>query len=211
MVFQKVKKIIARTIGISSSVPKSTRGKIEKNMDTKITSLSVVRSPVQSFIHKFLNVITLGDWNKKLKELGYDKLFHVKLIINGEYALEKRPSVYFGSVRHEKDEEQLNIPVKKDITIGQLIQTAQSKMGNKFTDYDAFDNNCQAFIKGILSTNGLYNSSINSFLFQDLKKLISGLPGYTDKIAKAVTDVAGGVNEALSETTGQELRLGGII
>jgi hypothetical protein len=171
----------------------------------------VVRSPVQSFIHKFLNVITLGDWNKKLKELGYDKLFHVKLIINGEYALEKRPSVYFGSIRHEKDEEQLNIPVKKDITIGQLIQTAQSKMGNKFTDYDPFNNNCQAFIKGILSTNGLYNSTINSFLFQDLKKLISGLPGYTEKIARAVTDVAGGVNEALSETTGQELRYGGII
>ncbi len=210
MALEKIKQIAKRTLGIGANVPKTTRNNIDKNEDTKITSLKVVRSPIQSFIHKFLNVLTLGEWKKKLKEVGYDKLFHVKLIINDKYALEKRPSVYFGSIRHEKDEEEINIPVNKDITIGEFIRKAQFRMKDKFTDYDAFTNNCQAFLKGVLASNGMYNSSVNSFLFQDLSKLIASLPGYTKDVAKKITDVAGGVNEATSEV-GVELRRGGLV
>lgn len=208
--FSKVKKVVKRALGLSSNVPKTSRNNIERNEDTKITSLKVVRSPIQAFIHKFLNVITLGEWKKKLKEEGFDKLFHVKLVINNKYALEKRPSVYFGSIRREKDEEEIDIPVNKDITIGEFIKKAQFKMKERFTDYDAFTNNCQAFIKGVLSSNGMYNHSINSFLFQDLSKLISNLPGYTKEVAKKITDTAGAVNEASSEV-GVELRRGGLV
>lgn len=211
MVLRKLKNAVKRTLGLGSSVPSKTQKTMENNKDTVITSLKVVRSPIQSFIHKFLNVLTLGEWKKKLKEEGFDKLFHIKLVVNNKFALEKRPSVYFGNIRHEKDEEELNIPVNKKMTIGELISKAQMRMKNKFTEYDAFTNNCQDFIKGVLVSNGLYSPSINSFVYQDITKLIQKLPGYTKDIAKKITDTAGGVNEALSSTVGVELRRGGYL
>jgi hypothetical protein len=212
MVLQKVKNIVKRIIGKGSQIPKTTNAKIQSLQNTPITSLKIVRSPIQSFINKFINVLTLGKWKELLKKEGFDKLFHVKLVINDKYALEKRPSVYLGNIRHEKDEEEIVVPLKgKSITIGELIQKGQNKMGDNFTSYSALgNNNCQNFIKDILSANGLLSSSAKSFLFQDLSKLVSQLPGFVKKTTDVITDTAGGVNEATSEA-GVELSHGGIL
>ena len=56
--------------------------------------------------------------------------------------------------------------------------------------YDASNNNCQVFIKKVLSASGLYNSSVDKFVMQDAESLIKSLHPIAKKVVDTVTDVA---------------------
>jgi hypothetical protein len=65
--------------------------------------------------------------------------------------------------------------------------------------YDAFINNCQYFLKYILTANDIYNTDTANFVFQNLTELIKDQPKIIGKIANFVTDTAG----VISRITGK--------
>ena len=69
---------------------------LKKFGDVKIASIRICRKPIVSRIRTFGNIVTLGQLNKRVKELGYDEIFHLFSVIklqNGmNIKLEKKSS-----------------------------------------------------------------------------------------------------------------------
>jgi len=164
-----------------------------------ITSLEVVRTPIESYINTVLNAISLGKFTQAVQSLGYDKLFHLSLFINKKYVFHKIEVLTFdvapNNLITSKSEVQ-NVPLPSTApTIGELIEKTKQYMGdNKFTSYSAVTNNCQDLVLSTLQANNLLNSQLQTFIKQDAEGIFKKLPNFVGKFTEAVTDVAGRFN-----------------
>jgi hypothetical protein len=195
--------------GIKTLVTKGVRGSLlsappswvsfmKKYGEKEITGAYVCRKPIQSFVDKGLNLLTLGKWNKDKKELGYDNMFHLylRLVLSGgpTVRIEKnqrvKASVDRGSLG--KETEYIELVPQAGLTLNTLVQKGEDKQGKGFYQYDARDNNCQVFVMSIIEGNGLKAKqsgvSVSSFVRQKTKELLNGMIG---RIGRAVTDLAG--------------------
>lgn len=186
--------------------------------DTPITRIRIRRSPVMPFIEKFFQWITLGQWEKVKQKYGYDKFFHLALILEyksgGDGQSEPEtfaftPSPDFFRFVVEKLElvniarttlkqappnsEYFPIDMKgRQVTMRQMITNCRTLMGDdNFFRYDAFKNNCQFFVRSLLEGVGLLTPEASEFLFQSVVELLKELPFYTSKIARFITDLGG--------------------
>jgi len=70
---------------------------LDKNGSSNIKQVWVMRAPIQAFLTDFLNIITLGKFNKEMLKNGHDKLFHLSAVVlleNGNrYRVEKNDTV----------------------------------------------------------------------------------------------------------------------
>ncbi|MFZ4599951.1 MAG: hypothetical protein ACOYNN_15005 [Terrimicrobiaceae bacterium] len=168
---------------------------LKQHGDEKITSLKVGRTPVSGIVKGVLNVLSLGALNKAVKKAGIDSLFHLYLIVNDKYRLEKNQLITFGNYRPQgKDEKIVDVPFDKDITIGELVDNGVKKMGKlDFFTYGAFGNrNCQGFIMRLLQGSGIKPPT--DFIKQDVETIVENVPSYVPKIANAITDLAGALD-----------------
>ena len=62
-------------------LPPKSRDLLAKVGSETITSIKVVRTPIESYIDRTLSIVSLGNWRNAVKNAGYDKLFHLSLII----------------------------------------------------------------------------------------------------------------------------------
>jgi len=176
---------------------------LEKYGNLPIKSLYIYRTPMSNAIDTSLNIVTFGKWNKLKKQLGIDTFFHLSLIAkvccgNGRFkniVIEKNEMInisscydknaYIGSEKMKID----NVSVGTDKTINNILENTRKKLKNlKYFSYDAFENNCQMYIKNILHHNSLYNDTIHTFLYQDTSQLLSNLPYYAKKIINFSTN-----------------------
>lgn len=176
-------------------LPPPVRNILEKQGDTVITSLRAIRTPLDLVTNAALNAITLGAFNKAVKAAGYDKAFHLALVINDKFVLDKQEVIKLTrSIPSGKSTESMPIPLKKSgVTLSVLLDNTREHMGdNRFTNYDARKNNCQDFIIGILEGNGLMpdDQETRDFIKQDAIEIFKKLPKGTAKIARGVTDFA---------------------
>ena len=160
-------------------LPPAVRNLLEKVKDEKITSVQAWRYPLMKNAQDIL---------KKIVKLPYDDIFHLGVNLNGKYNLEKDILLKFtkGKERSNdvKNKSQV-IPVKKDITFGQLFDGLRSKMGaEKLTSYNARSNNCQDFSLAILSVLGVNDSDLKKFIKQDAEKIYKSF-GFFEKIVEA--------------------------
>lgn len=206
MVFKRaitsVMNIGKRILGKGERVPKKARDFVQHHNDEEVHSLVIVRTPVEKYVDKFLNVISLGLWNKVYKE-HYDQLFHLKLVINGKYKTEKRPNIYFGPNSNEsgkREEYQVSLQ-GKHFTIGEMFEKAKAIMGDKFDKYDMV-NNCQQYVLALLKGVGLAKSPARGFIYQDVGSIVKELPNYVADTASTITSVA-----QLADYIGQEVGL----
>ena len=73
-----------------------------------------------------------------------------------------------------KNLEVLNVNVKVNVTIGELVSNTKQFIGDsKFTNYNAVTNNCQVFISSILSANKMNNEVTDRFVKQEIKQLLN--------------------------------------
>jgi len=188
------KGIFLRDIGKLS--PK-VRALLEKVGNEVITSIKLFRKPISlSSFAKFVGV---------LRNTPFDELFHLGMIINGKYLLDKQDVIHFerSSLPTGKDVESIDVKVDKEITINDLLEKTRKRMGDAdFTNYSSKNNNCQDFILNILAANGLSSPEYTKFIKQDLEKVFNNLPSYAEKIADAVTE-AGRIVERLQEGEGE--------
>lgn len=186
---KSIKKVAA--FNVSSEAPAQVKSLLQKYGNEKIVEMSVGRKPITSAIRKIVNIIT---------DVPYDDLFHLFIIVkleNGvELKLERNQRVNFTtSVGLTPDTEIVNVPIKKDITLGQFVENGNKRQGNLYWKYSASSNNCQDFVIATLSANGLLHSQLRDFIKQDTKDL---LPNWVAEVADTITDAANSVDKTLS-------------
>ena len=202
----KILSLIRMLAGLHK-LPKSFRKFIKEHGDEPITSLEIVRTPLDRVPQTLLNVLTLGDWDNIKKRANVDQLVHTGLIVNDKYTLEKLavPSFKVGRQNTNEHTESLQIPVKplaggKDaLTIAEFVEGGMKQMGNKYYTYDGFNNNCQDFIGAHLRAGALLTAGIAKFLKQDITELIKETPELSRLIGRQITDIAGEATKAYEE------------
>jgi hypothetical protein len=163
-----------------------------------ITSATLVRTPLAKATKWALDIASGGKLKQALKEIGVEELFHLSMVINGKYTLEKNEVVNLAS--HGKipsNAETLNIPIKKKITFNELIEKTMKKMGDKYGPYDAENNNCSVFIDNVLHANGIHTGNSGTFLRQNTEQLFKKFPALTKIITNAVTTAGAVADRAL--------------
>lgn len=178
-----------RTPGL---LPPSARRLLEQIGDLPITTMQIIRTPIESYINKALNLLSLNKWDQVVKNIGYDQLFHLTLFINNKYVFEKNEVINLAQSNPIKSNisETMNVNFKPT-TIGQLIEDTRKLMGDQlFTSYNAKTNNCQNFISSILKANGSLTPELNTFINQNAEEIFKRLPQYVDKFATTITDIA---------------------
>jgi hypothetical protein len=155
-----------------------------------ISSVVIVRQPIQGAINTLLNTLTFGDYDKQRKKLNYDYYFHLKLLINGKYIIEKNERINIDFYKKSNGEEYMNInDINNNITINQLLNNTLKLMGNeRFYKYDAFKNNCQIFVLHLLKGLGIDISPYFKFVKQDVYELIERNPNL-NPIANVITGI----------------------
>lgn len=167
---------------------------IKKHGSEDIESLVVRRAPIQSGIHIALNAVSMGTWDATRNDLGYDKFYHLALIVNGRYAIQRlgRVSVALKDA-DTPGTEYMNVPLppsSEPLTIKQMLQTTLQRVGpDVFFKYDAFRNNCQNFTFNVLVANGLMNPQLQQFILQPLDELLKRQPDYLSAVANTVTNI----------------------
>ena len=177
--------------------PPNVRNILKKNGDEKITKITIVRTPVESFVQNLMQVISAGKFKQAVKKTGYDDMFHLSLIINDKYILDKQEVVKLKkSNKIPKNGQIVSMDVNKDLTLSQLVDDTKKRMGDdKFSNYSAKSNNCQDFLLNVLSANKLNAGSLDEFIKQDSTKVFKELPKITDKLANVLTDVGAVANK----------------
>jgi len=168
----------------------------------KITSMAVGRTPIAKAVDIGFDIMSGGKFGEAKKKLGVDNFFHLFLIINGKYRIEKNETVNELSYSKSEKEENMNVPVK-ELTIDELIQRSSKGIEKDFwLNYNPLQNNCQQWVLKVLTKNDLITSEIRSFVNQDMEALLKELPHELPEQAQQITDVASFVNRILQLTTG---------
>ena len=81
-------------------------------------------------------------------------------------------------------------------TLGEFYDRTLKAVGDhQFFTYNAFAQNCQAFISDLLRSNNALSNDAQNFVMQDAQTVIKQLPFYVSKVAQFTTDTAGRVRQ----------------
>mmetsp|Transcript_22325 Transcript_22325/g.48560 ORF Transcript_22325/g.48560 Transcript_22325/m.48560 type:complete len:327 (+) Transcript_22325:60-1040(+) len=175
-----------------------------------ITDMVVVRTPVQDYVGHLMQIISIGKYKDAIAESPYDRMFHLSVLINGKYVLQKNEVIDLSdggaaSVTEESEVMKVNIPgmdTPSPLTFTMLLDNTKRHMGDiKFSDYCAVTNNCQDFILAVLQSNGLATKELESFIKQDAEAIFNQLPIHTKPVAKALTNTAAVANKLAEDIT----------
>jgi hypothetical protein len=173
--------------GVRMDYSPPVRAFLEDKGGMLVEDLRIRRAPIGSAINGALELVTAGQWEQAKAKYGYDKLFHLSLIVNSSVVVEKNAVVNVGPVDRVDGAEYYSVNLQGTTTLNDLLENCRKGMGDAaYFSYDAFKNNCQV-LRDLLRVNELLTSGAQAFLFQDVGELMSELPGITPKVAKAVT------------------------
>lgn len=193
---------------VNKKLPPSAKAWLNKYSNDVITKVTIRRAPVHKNISKFLDLASGGRFEAGKKEMGYDDLFHLTLVIEHENThtgkitesqLEKLERVTFtDKITEYPNTERIVVDIPKGQRIGGVTLRWMDKMGDDFYLYDAFANNCQTFIGGFLkATDALNAAGAKAFIYQNAKQLLEKLPGYLGDLAKSITNLGAIVNQLM--------------
>lgn len=183
-------------------LPPSVRTILEKIGNEKVSSLTIQRQPVEKVYQALINTISLGAFKQTLKKLDYDEVFHLSLIVNGKYKLEKLDVISLVEYKPESNPkiERVNIVSDKlnSFTISEMLDKTRDYMGaSDFTNYNAKTSNCQRFIDSILSANGVNTQEYKRFINQDSEAIFQNMPSFVTKFSSFATDLASRFNRLI--------------
>ena len=182
-------------------IPTRFRKFVKAHGDEKITSIQVYRYPLDNITNGLLQLVTAGSWNEIKRKGGHDKMFHLGIVVNGKYTIEKLEKLEAredASSLTKPEAQTMEVPITKDVTIGEMLENAKQGMGKNFYTYSALGgNNCQNFVLGLLENSGLLNASLKEFIFQNIEKLVEATPSLTKLLAQGITDIARNVGNVV--------------
>jgi hypothetical protein len=189
-------------------MPPLMRSILEEIGNDKITSMKIVRTPIESFVKTLMNIISLGQFESAVKKNHYDSMFHLALLINGKYTLDKQEVLKLvkGSPV-KKTSETMDIDLQgKEITFNELLEKTREVMGPRnFTNYSSRKNNCQNFVESVLRANDILTDEHKNFIMQDADAVFRKMPKFTEKLSDVVTDL-GAVADRVLEGEGKRTR-----
>ena len=196
--YNTTKDVVKKIYSGDTGMPPNIKKILEKYGNQYIKDIKIVRNPVSSAIINALNVASMGAFKKNLNDSPYDKLFHLKLILelqNGiKISFEKVERVSLTiNPKPVKGEEEINVPVNKMITLNEMYNNTFQRMGNLFYPYSAKNNNCQNFALNILEANNLAGEREKNFVKQDTEELF-GDDSFIRKLSNTVTDIGARFN-----------------
>lgn len=183
-----------------SNYPNSAKKTMETLGNLPVESAEIVRTPISKVLSKFINLLSAGKFEQASKDAGYDKLFHLQLVLNvidsngnrKKVAIQKTERVQVdGSLTGVTAEtEYLNISIgNKKFTPNEMLEKTRKRIGDRdFFGYDSFKNNCQNFILNLLRSEGLAGTKETKFLYQDTKAIAEKIPSLSKKIMNFTTD-----------------------
>lgn len=186
-----------------TAMPPKIQNFLKAHGEEKITSLKVGRTPISKYLDLVLDAMSAGKYNQVKKKLAYDKFFHLYVIINDKYVLEKNELFNQRSYSPNSEEQTININVGKDIDINEFMKKASEGDEKAFyRDYDAFGGaNCQNMVIRLLSKNGLLTSEARKFIMQDLGTVAKEIKP-TAETAKNITNIGSLLNRLLQIGSG---------
>jgi len=187
------------------TLPPDVRKMLEQIGNEEIKSIKIVRTPLSSFTKGFLNVISLGQFDKISRQY-YDNIFHLSMWINGSYNLEKNAVISLSRKSPIESNSEVkdvtNIP--SGLTIQTLLDKTKQRMGSaNYTNYDADKNNCQNFLLNILEANKIGDESDRTFTKQNTKEIFEKLPAFSKVLGNLATK-AGAVWDRLLKGEGSQ-------
>jgi len=184
---------------LKADVPKPVREFLDREGDKRITSISICRVPLNSRLLKVLNVITLGQLNKVVKEKGYDTFFHLFMhfhLENGRsYIMEKNERVEITANLSQLDSQGTQcIPVTmyqpNSLTLNEFFSNAVQRFPKeRLFIYDVVTQNCQRFQMDLLEANGLLTNRLEQFILQDAAAVVKK-SGLLNKASNFITNIA---------------------
>jgi hypothetical protein len=176
--------ILTRDVG---RYPPAMRNLLDEVGNETITKITLFKYPLVevSALAKFFS-------NRKVP---YDELFHLGMLINDKYKLDKDEVLHFvrGGIPTKPNTKTMNVdkvPTQPKLTINALLEQTRLRIGNeKMTEYNAFRNNCQDFIKNLLITGNWSTPDTTKFIHQNAESFLKDLPKGTELITNALTKV----------------------
>ena len=178
-------------------LPNNVKRMLNTYGDEEITNIIIARRPLSTGTKILLNIASAGNFQKRLNELPYDKIFHLFLIITtskGKVILEKNELINmkkYSKITSNTETKTIN-SIPKGLTLNKLMEKTKTKMGDKFTSYMAKDNNCQNFVSSVLLANNL-GGDVRGFVNQDIEHLFKDDVRFR-KIVNTTTDLGGLAN-----------------
>jgi hypothetical protein len=180
----------------------SVKQALDKYGNDIINTIMIVRTPLAESVSKIIDIALMGKSNKLKKKEDYDNLFHLNILINGKYTLEKNEIINFvkEDTRTSASETMVVSPIPNDLSINMLLSNTKKQQGAKYYRYSASSNNCQDFQKSVFQSNNMNDSRYIEFIKQDTESIFKG-NSYLRQIANNATDAAAIGNLAYSKVT----------
>lgn len=196
----------------------STEKLLKEYGNKEISRMTLRRVPISFAIDLALQGVSAGKWEQLKKKYGFDKFFHLSLVVDLKNTWEKKAlrvgrkipkqlsveKLEVVSVNERVDpvdgqeEQAVPIPKGQKITISGMFDKARQRMGETaFFSYSALSNNCQAFVAELLQSEGLYREPEKDFVFQDISELAKELPESTHAISQGYTHALALANKYL--------------
>ena len=170
-----------------------------------ISKIYICREPLAKGVEMFVNIFTLGKYNKLKNDLHYDQVFHLYLMIllsNGMWMLlekNERPVLKPSEISKVNNYEHLSVALQPDtITLREFVENAITLMGdNEFFIYDSIISNCQKFVTDVLSSNNLWSTKYDLFVNQSINESLDKINGLKG-ILRKITDVGAITNQIIA-------------
>jgi hypothetical protein len=189
---EDIKKTAEAVVYGPSELSKSVRDILAKYGDQTITAVKVIRTPVSSVVKEALNVVSLGEFKKKLAKQPYDDIFHLFVLMTladgNTLSLEKN-SIITMRVNPDRKGDSRDATPPAGLTVSQLMDNTKRKMGKKFIPYSAKSANCQNFILNVLRANDMATPELETFVKQDTDVLFEGDGGFLRQFSNTITDL----------------------
>ena len=183
------------SIGSGKTFPNELQNALDRYGNMNIKNVTICRTPVLAVIQSVINASTGGELEKNIKAQNYDDLYHLFMILTlddgNKIRMERNARV---NVQINPPEPDNCVMVDKVVNIkfNDFINKTVAKIGmTKFNLYNARTNNCQMFLRDLLQSNNLYSTELEKFIMQDAEELVFKDSPTLDKVASALTDVAG--------------------
>ena len=105
----KLTDMTLKLLGLRNGFSPKISNLLKQISNEKITSVVISRQPIQSAINTLLNVLTFGEYDKHRQKMNYDDYFHLKLIINNKYILEKNERINIDYYKKSNGEQYMNV------------------------------------------------------------------------------------------------------
>lgn len=178
----------------------------ENELNAPIEKIIVCRQPLSAFITNAAYYLTFGTFDKAVKEMGYDKMYHSYCIVETathKYIIEKNDGVILSrkipdlygadSIANNRSIYELNICEGDYLSLKIMLNNTYNLLGHEFNIYNARTSNCQNYIYAMINANQLMETNLIDFIQQDASKLFEILPRYVSFASNMFEGIIGGV------------------